>query len=46
MRGVFGIRGGRSKDICTCICGAASTILAATRETVAEGSEVEKDRAS
>jgi len=46
MRGVFGIGGGRSEDVCTCICGIVSTISAATRETVAEGGEVGKDRVS
>jgi len=46
MYGVFGIGGGRSEDVRTCICGAVSTISAATRETVVERGEVGEDRMS
>ena len=46
MCGVLGIGSGRGKNLCTCICGAVSTVLVVTEETMAKGCEAGEDRVS
>jgi len=46
MCGVLGIESGRGKNICTCVCGAVSTVPVVTGKTVAKGYEAGEDRVS